>query len=474
VGLHRMATVVPKPGQRFVGEGPATVLSGARELPATDARPDGAGHWYWDGQTQEDEPRGTLIGPGYGRAPNKGDLYGQELFSTPSGRVGDPPARLQRVTTRSDLRSGRWYLDQAADRLYVADDPASLGLIETSVAATAVAVPAGSTSSQVTIENLVIEKYASATQLAVVGGPGGTDWTIAWVTVRYSHGVGIELGPGTLVEHCSIHHMGQEGLSGGGDATTRPTVVRSTEVAYNLILTFDPAWDGGGAKFFEAYGRGLIVENSWFHHNAGYGLWLDIDNDGVTIRSNRVEGNDRSGIFYEVSRNGRIYWNEVFGQTRGPEQALFEGAGIYISNSAGVEVDHNLIHDNANGIYVREDPRAVRPHHPRLALPHIDNVRIHDNAVQMPDGVTGMRVEEGGDDAVYWQDDHISFTGNTYWVDEADDGFLGIGNSRYTFPEWQGLGHDRTGRVLPVDGPGLSLPSDATAFTKSHYGPLTP
>ena len=53
---------------------------------------------------------------------------------------------------------------------------------------------------------------------------------------------------------------------------------------------------GGGAKFTHSYGRGLVVENSWFHHNFGYGLWLDIDDYDVTVRSNRIEANDRRAL----------------------------------------------------------------------------------------------------------------------------------------------------------------------------------
>jgi hypothetical protein len=478
-GVHRLASVVPKPGQRFVGEGEATVLTGAKVLDAAAARPDGAGHWYWDGQPGKDEPRGQLIDPGHGETPNEGDRFAQELFVTPSGQVDDPATRLRHVTAASELAPGRWYLDEAAGRLYVADTPARLGLIETSVVPMAIGAPTTTGPPDVTIENLVIEKFASPTQVAAVGGPGSSDWTIRWVTVRYNHGTGIELGPGTLVEHCSVHHMGQEGLSGGGDAIRRPTIVRSTEVAYNRTLTFDPEWDAGGAKLSHAYRHGLIVENSWFHHNFGYGLWLDIDNDGVTVRSNRIEANHRAGIFYEVSRNGRIYWNEVFGQTNGPGHGVFAGAGIFVSNSADVEIHSNLLRDNANGILLLEDRNITRwgAGSYRRGLPHIDGVRIHDNDVQTPRGVTGMRVESTGtftfwQSVAYWHESHVSFTGNTYRSDPAQDRFLGPGNVAYTFAQWQNLGHDRTGRTLPVTSLG-SLPGDAKPFVVSDYGAST-
>jgi hypothetical protein len=264
--------------------------------------------------------------------------------------------------------------------------------------------------------------------------------------------------------------MGQEGLSGGGNASRRPTVIRSTEIAYNRTLTFNPGWDAGGAKLSHARGHGLLVENCWVHHNFGNGLWFDIDNEGVTVRSNRVEANDRAGIFYEVSRNGRIYWNEVFGQTNGPEDAIFAGAGIEVYNSADVDVHHNLLHDNENGIYVLEDRKIVRWHADRYrhGVPHIVRVRIRDNDVQMPRGITGMRVESG-DALSYWTAEHVRFSGNTYRMDRGRERFLGPANGNYSFTTWQRRGQDRTGRLLPQGSVG-SLPSDATPFVMRDYG----
>jgi hypothetical protein len=469
-GIHRLASAVPRRGQRFLGQGERTVLSGAKELTATSARRDGSGRWYWDGQTQQDEERGRLIDHGRSEAPNEGDRFAQELFVTPSGHAEDPPTRLRRVTVLTDLRPGSWYLDDSTDRLYIADDPARLGLIETSVVQAAIEAPSPGGPSGVWIENLVVEKYASPTQVAAVGGPGGADWTIRWVTVRYNHGTGIELGPGTLVDHCSIHHMGQEGLSGGGNAASRPTMIRTTEVAYNRTLTFDPDWDAGGAKLSHAYGHGLVVENSWFHHNFGYGLWMDIDNDSVTIRSNRFESNDRAAIVYEISRNSRIYWNEVSGSTDGPEDVVFGGAGIFIVNSADVDVHDNLLRNNEHGILVVEDrqrtPSAADRY--RRGFPHIERVQIHDNDIQNPRGYTGMRVENG-DAVAYWRSDHVRFIRNTYRLDHTRERFIGPGNNGYTFAQWQDLGNDRTGRVLPEASHG-SLPSGATPFVMSDYG----
>jgi hypothetical protein len=473
-GVHRLAHAVPRQGQRFVGEGRDTVLSGARVLPAAEARRDGSGHWFWDRQWQQSEPHGSLIAPGYAETPNPGDAYSEELFVT---RTGDPrgaPQRYRRVLSLSQLGQGRWYFDYRTDRIYMSDDPARLGLVETSVTPSAISAISGSGQPRVrdvAVENLVVEKYASPAQLPALGGDGALDWDIRYVTVRYNHGAGAELGPGTLMENSKIHHMGQEGLLGENDeASSRPTVLRSTEVAYNKTLSFDPDWEAGGAKFTRAYGRGMIVENSWFHHNLGGGLWFDIDNLKVVVRSNRIEANDRWGVLYEVSRGAQIYWNEVFGTTSGPERFRYNGAGILISNSADVDVRANLLYDNDNGILVSEDGTATRWAQGtfRQGLPHVRDVDVHDNDVSMSRGVTGMRVENA--DAIrFWRTAGVRFAGNVYRLDDRQSRFSGLGNYLYRFVDWSRLGNDRDGRVDGLSTRG-ALPDRAAAFKMGAYG----
>ena len=469
-GVHRLAQAVPKDRQRFIGFGQDTILSGARTLAPADARRDHAGRWYWPGQTQQSTPHGTLGGTAAGVRPNQGDRYNEELFVTASGDPRDPPERYQRVLELAELGPGRWYLDEAADRVYLSDDPARRGLIETSIAPTAIAAPSRVRPAKVAIEDLVVEKYASPAQQAAVAGEGAVDWDFRNVTVRYNHGAGAELGPGTLMRNCKIDHMGQIGLLGGGDATGRPTILRDTEVADNKVLSFDPDWEAGGAKFTRSFGDGMIVENSWFHDNAGGGLWFDIDNFKVVIRSNRFQSNDRWGLLYEVSRDAEIYWNEAFKTTNGPENFALNGAGILISNSAGVDVHSNLLWGNDNGVLLNEDSKAVRWAQDtyRQGLPHIQDVDVHDNDISMQRGVTGMQVQNGNASG-YWQPSNAQFVRNTYRSDETEHRFMGAGNNLYSFGEWKALGNDLHGSALPGSSAG-SLPKQATAFAMSQYG----
>jgi hypothetical protein len=469
-GVHRLAQAVPKDGQRFIGTGQATILSGARVLAAADARRDGAGHWYWEGQTQRSQPHGTLIGSGYAEVPNPGDRYHEELFVTASGSPRDSPRRYRRVLELADLGPGRWYLDETSARRYLSDDPARLGLIETSVTPSAIAARPGTHLRDVLVENLVVEKYASPAQQAALGGEGARDWDLRDLTVRDNHGAGAELGAGTLMEDCAVLDNGQVGLIGGGNAATRPTVLRNSEVAHNATLSFDPDWEAGGAKFTRVGGAGMLVENSWFHDDLAGGLWFDIDNDNVVIRSNRFQANDRWGLLYEVSRHAQIYWNEVSGTSDRPEGFPFSGAGILISNSAEVDVYGNLLRDNDNGVLLKEDRKATRWAQDtyRAGIPHIDQVAVHDNDIGMRRGVTGTRVENG-DPTAWWRRSHASFADNTYRLDATAPRFLGPGNDLFAFDQWTALGNDPGSVALPAAS-AAALPDGAAPFTPRPYG----
>jgi hypothetical protein len=468
-GVHHPAAVVPRDGQRFVGEGPDTILSGARTLRAADARRDAAGRWYWGGQTQRSAPHGTLVGSDGGVRANPGDRYNEELFTSTSSDPEAPPKRYLRVLALSDLGPGRWFLDQATSRIYLTDDPARLGAIETSVAPAAIIAPERARPVGVMIANLVVQRYASPAQQPAVGGQGALNWDFRYVTVRDNHGGGAELGPGAVMANCSIQRMGQIGLLGGGEAGDRPTVLRDTELTGNKALSFDPDWEAGAAKLTRSFGQGMVVENNWVHDNPGGGLWFDIDNFNVVVRSNRLERNTYWGLLYEVSRQARIYWNQVLGTSRGPEGFPLNGAGIVVSNSAGVQVTDNLLAGNANGVLLREDRRATRDQQAtyRDGIPHIEDVVVSGNDIATaPGGVTGMQVQNGDAPTSWWRTSNASFSGNTY---RSDPRFLGPGNNDYSYRRWRALGNDPGSARHPASGAG-SLPPRATAFVASRYG----
>lgn len=458
-GLHRLQQVIPQDGDVFVGEAGA-VLSGARDISddIVEWRREG-GQWYVEGQTQEGSTGGRIREGGRNR-----DLRPEDLFA--DGR------RYIHVGGRKALEPGSFFFEYQRDRIWLAEDPADLGLIETSVTSYAFS---GEDVSNVTIENLVIERYATPAQQGAVGGERVHDWTLRRLIVRENHGLAIRVGPGFTVEDSSVVDNGQMGIGGAGvdeeTGYTAPLVIRRNEIARNGLLDYDLQWEGGGTKFVLTY-AGIVVEDNWVHDNFGHGLWFDIDVYSALVRRNLVEANQWRGVFYEISRGShpelggretRIVENEVRGNGHGAVD-LRRGAAIGVSNSQGIEVANNLLYDNYGGIVVAQVPGRQA---------NTARVVVRGNDLSYRTGCTGFLVEGGYSDREaegYVTEAEVVFTDNVY-RDIPDDGFCwikaGVGREA-----WAQLAEERVdGR--PQVQPAISPPPPVSADQLSNqvYGP---
>jgi parallel beta-helix repeat protein len=429
-GVYRLQQFSPKAGQSFSGD-PGAVLSGARML--TNWVQEGS-YWVHGGQTQEGEVRLASTC----EASRPSCAFPEDLFIDDS--------ILEHVANLESVTPGKWYFDYPADRVYIADDPTNRR-VEISVLPWAIF----STAPGVTIENLIVEKYASPAQAAAIGysrpGPG---WIVRANEVRWNHGMGIRLGSGMQVLNNFIHHQGQLGLGGTGE----DVLVEGNEIAYNNTAGFGGGQlaEAGGTKFVAT--DGLIVRNNYSHHNKGPGLWTDINNINCLYEGNRVEDNDWRGIFHEISyacviRNNIVRRNGF----NSPGASAFEGAGILITNSSDVEVYGNTVEDNNAAIMAVEADRGSD--HPSGYGPHsVRNLSVHDNAVRQTDSgqVAGI---------VDWNPgtDPYSAVANNRWVRNsyvvgADTKWHWSPNGDMSLSQWQAAGQD-SGSAF--DDPALPL-----------------
>ena len=126
--------------------------------------------------------------------------------------------------------------------------------------------------SDVTIEDLVVQKYAVPSQDGAVqaqdterrsAGPG---WVIEDVEIRLNHAAGLRTGDATVVRRVFAHHNGQLGIAvSGGEAVS----IVDSELSYNNIRGYLWEWEGGGGKFTRT--RGLVVRGTNAHDNLGPG-----------------------------------------------------------------------------------------------------------------------------------------------------------------------------------------------------------
>ncbi|MQA28774.1 MAG: hypothetical protein GEU82_02895 [Luteitalea sp.] len=429
-GVHRVQSIVPKDRNTFTGE-PGAILSGAKLLPSTVG---GAGwiadgnRWYIGGQTQGNYQ--GYVGLGICNV-GEGCAYPEDLF------IND--VRKFHERTLTNLGPGEWHFDYGADRIYIADNPAGQ-VIETSVSEDAFHGAA----TGVTIQNLVIEKYASWAQHGVIHGDDSRGWTVQDNEIRLGHAVGVRIHTDIKLLRNNIHHHGQIGVGGGGTNG----LVEGNTIAFSNHVGYSIGWEAGGTKFVET--NGLIVRGNNVHHNDGVGLWTDINNINCTYENNIVDDNTWMGIFHEIGyacviRNNIVRRNGF--EASGGAGPWLWGGGILVAASRDVEIYGNFVEDNADGIGAIQQERSdsgTQPH----GLYRVVNLNVHDNYVAGNTGSVGINKDAFTDSI--WKSDNNRFENNHYFFGEGSGNWwYWLGNGTNTFAQWQATGNDDTGTFAP-------------------------
>jgi Right handed beta helix region len=394
-GVYRTQEITPKDNQIFVGKGTgdsgATILSGARLL--TDWQQVGL---FW-------------VAEGLPEALHRSGYCDEGRVCTPREDLFVDGKRLERAPDLRSAARGKWF--SADGKAYISIDPTGhtveLGLTPYAFVGAA---------KNVTIKDLVVEKFASEAQHGAIAGTDGENWRVINIVARWNHGGGLKLGKKMLVSGGSYSYNGQIGLVGEGDGA----VIENLEIAHNNIAGYDWGWEAGGTKFL--YSDGLTIRNTCVHDNKGPGLWTDVDNINVVIENNRVFNNDGDGIKHEISYKALIKKNFVAGNGKGKDDWLW-GSQILVQNSRDVTVVENVVEVPAtfgNGISVVHQKRGTGAHGPWVSF----NTIVSDNTIiYLGDrGLTGMAADY--DREVFERDGHNVFDRNTYVVRMKDQAFF--------------------------------------------------
>ncbi len=413
-GVHRTGEAEPKDGMTFEGFDTA-ILNGSIVL--SDFA-ETAGGWDIAGIELNMQTHGECV-DGYEACALRNDLYMDDQM-------------MWRVDERADLAPGTWWSD--GRRIVIADDPTGRK-VEVSLTEHAFR----SDADDVTIRNLVVEKYASLAQGGAIQaqlpgeGSRGSNWLIENVEVRLNHASGIRAGDATTIRNVHAHDNGQHGITGGEGVGI---LVESTEIDHNNLRGFNWGWEAGGAKFTRT--EGLVLRDLTVHHNIGPGLWTDIDCYDTTYLDNVVYSNAGPGIFHEISYDAVIRGNEVYDNGFIKGEWLW-GSGILVAASTNVEVYENTVTNNADGISGIQQRREGDN-----GLWRLENLHVHDNTVTMWFGQSGV-VQDMGDPQVF-VDRNIRFENNTY-VGAGHEAFAWF-DGDLTFDEWietgQGSGSTRS------------------------------
>ncbi len=391
----------------LLGE-PGAVLNGAKEISSWTHSGD---RWIHEGGTSNP---GSLIGEcenGTNACAYPDDVFFDDV-------------RLERVLSMSNLGDGQVYVDYAADEIYLAQDPAGHD-VEYALAAKAVD---GNGATSVTVEGLIVEKFATPAQTGAIATGSGANWVVQNNEVRLNHGGGIDASsPSAIVRGNHVHDQGQLGLHG---YQVDGVLVDGNEIDHNNTAGYDDGWEAGGSKWVKT--SNLVLTGNNAHDNYGTGLWIDIENVNVTVENNTVTNNAKHGIFYEISYAGIIRDNVVYGNDRD---------AIKIGDSSSVEVAGNIVTVVASdtsgyGIRLYQDDRQSDGY-------ITTDVTVHDNTVTMCAGRTGAEQYVGQDDIFDSRNNH--FEDNTYFVSSLDDDFWIWKDANRTEAQWTGYSNDETG-----------------------------
>ena len=230
-----------------------------------------------------------------------------------------------------------------------------------------------------------------------------------------------------MVSGNEVYENGQLGLAAKGAGVT----IEDNEVYGNNTAGFSSGWEAGGSKF--AFTSGLVVRNNHVYDNRGPGLWTDIDNIDTRYEDNRVIGNDRMGIFHEISYDAVITGNEVRGNGFGFDAWVW-GAGIIVSTSPNVQVVGNVVEGNADGIIGVNQDRSDAP--ASYGPMTLANMAVHDNVISNNGGWTGIGQDVGSNEV--FESANNRFFDNVY--DQEGRHFFWLNDDR-TFAEWQAFGN---------------------------------
>ena len=426
-GIHRLQTIVPKNGDKFMGE-PGAVLSGARLLSSFSRE---GPYYVASGQTQEG-PKGYGTGTTYGRKSEYQEAkYPEDLY------IDDRP--LKQVGSKDLITSGEFFFDYPRDKIFFLDDPTGKK-VETSVIPMAFHCGKNVGCRDVTIQNLVIEKYACPAQHGAIharSGYNGTlseNWTVADCEIRLNHGSGIRFGNNMKVLRNKLLTNGNFGFEGNGSGI----LCDGNEVAYNNYAGYEMGWGAGGVKFSRT--DRVTVRNNFFHDNLGNGLWTDGFNTKTLFENNVVVNNLRNGIVHEVAHDAIIRNNVCKGNGREANN-WFWGAQILVMNGSPVEIFGNRVEvlpKEGNGISLVQQNRdpgttfeitKVKPN--RIHVHHNDITFLGDK------GVVAAGSDHFGEE--FLASLRIDF--NTYHLPDLNKTHWAL-NQFKTWDQLQGLGHE--------------------------------
>ena len=299
-----------------------------------------------------------------GSSPNAGLLEQVVLDGQP----------LRQVASLTDLAAGSFFVDRAADRVYIADDPAGR-TVEITSRHRALMFAAGASGS--TVEGITITgfspRHLDGTAMVVLDG--ATDVMLRDVVLSRSSATGLVAvdADRLVLDQVSMIQNGARGMSGD---RLDDLVIRRSRFEANNAERFDAGGCGGGTFCVLAGAKltrstGIAVSFSDFSDNRATGFWCDLECRDLVFVANHAADNARHGVYFEVSEGAVIEANIV---ARNGE------SGVKTSGSRMVRIAHNTFVANGAHVNVGADYRPSSIGFHTSPETHMGAIDLVDNA----------------------------------------------------------------------------------------------
>jgi len=310
-------------------------------------------------------------------------------------------------------------------------------------------------STNVTIQNLIVQNYIGGYQVPAIDGQNASGWRILNNEVRQNDGVGIAFAGSALVQFNYLHHNLEMGY---GSNPGTGIVMVDNEIAFNNYTNaFDCGVECGGGKLWAT--TGAVISYNYTHDNHGPGFWDDFNNNNITYSFNRIENNLMMGIHHEIGYNASIHDNVILnngagGKTKNmnPTCNWLWCAAISIAASGGVgggsvEIYNNTIttgspYGNAIGL-IQQNRQGEPGQQPCCGPWYVQNVWAHDNTIDLSKGGSIGGVQDLGNNAIFTARNN-KFDRNHYILGTNKSPFW-WNNKQSNKAFWQSQGMDLNG-----------------------------
>jgi nitrous oxidase accessory protein NosD len=352
---HEFVTIPP--GKRLVLQsypGEEVWLDGS--LPVTGFARQGTAYVV-DGWTAEFD-----ASPTYKRGAPDGTSQGWQFVNDKHPMAAHPDQvwidgvpQLQ-VGSRSEVKAGTFYVDNAADRLYLGSNPQDRTVRASTLGRALSIQGAGSE-----LRGIGVRRYATSVPqmgAVTVEAPNAVLDDVA-ITDNATTGLFVGAGSASLR---NVSVVGN-GMLGAAATYADGLDVSGLLAARNNTEHFNTSPVSGGVKVGRS--RGVDVRDSVFRDNDGPGLWLDESVFDAAIYGNDLLDNSGHGLSLELSAKADVVNNVIAGNS---------GHGLKVNNTSEVRIWNNTISAEGRAINIVQDGRRASDpdtpgHDPRQPFP---------------------------------------------------------------------------------------------------------